>query len=67
MLVEREVCQDVKVGRVDVKRCYLHSIHRMQPFVFFHFLFLKMKHYFYTNININCTYKTPEGMNVRNI
>lgn len=39
------VCQDGKVQRFDVKiRCYLHSIHRMQPFCVFSFVFLKMKH-----------------------
>ena len=45
-----------ELRRFDVKRCYLHSIHRMQPFCvpFFSFVFLKMKHYFYTNINIYC-------------
>lgn len=49
------VCQDGNVWRFDVKRRYLHSIHRMQPFCVFSFVFLKMKHYFYTNINIYCT------------
>lgn len=64
----RCVCQDGKVCRVDVKRCYLHSIHRMQPFCFFSFvisknealLLYKYKYILYIK-------KTPEGMNVRNV
>lgn len=53
------VCRDsvfVRTVRV-CRKSYLHSIHWMQPFCVFSFVFLKMKHYFYTNINIYCTYK----------